>query len=145
MDLLRAVGEHRWFRLLARDGATEGLAGSVEWVRSPETGLWVQVGRAMDRVRLWAARARGDHVVGRVMGARMFVLGREDEDDAWTETHRFAAVLVRHRITGRYGVSVHKAPGHHGAWGGYLTDRTPELGPPPLLVIRALRSFGLAA
>ncbi|MEU3060631.1 hypothetical protein [Streptomyces subrutilus] len=79
------------------------------------------------------------------MGARAFVLGREDRDDAWTETQRLAAVLVRHRITDRYGVSVDKIPGRRGAWGVYLTDRMPELGPPPLLVIRAFRSFGLAA
>ncbi|MEU1018508.1 hypothetical protein [Streptomyces sp. NPDC005898] len=81
----------------------------------------------------------------RVMAARTFVLGRDDRGDAWAETQRLAAVLVRHRITERYGVSVHKVPGRHGKWGVYLTDRTPELGPPPLLVIRAFRSFGLAA
>lgn len=79
------------------------------------------------------------------MGRRTFVLGREDKGEAWTETQRLAAVLVRHRIAGRYGVSVHKVPGKRGAWGVYLTDRTPELGPPPLLMIRAFRSFGLAA
>lgn len=79
------------------------------------------------------------------MSARTFVLGREDRDDAFAEVQRLAAVLVRHRITERYGVSVHKVPGKRGAWGAYLTDRTPELGPPSLLVIRAFRSFGLAA
>ncbi|MEU3060632.1 hypothetical protein [Streptomyces subrutilus] len=40
--LLRAMAGYKWFRVLARDRHTEGLAGSVEWVRSPETGLWVQ-------------------------------------------------------------------------------------------------------
>ncbi|MFB6955264.1 hypothetical protein ACFCXP_37095 [Streptomyces niveus] len=53
--LLRAMSEHRWFRLLARDRATEGLAGSVEWVRSPETGLWVQWDEP------WTACAYGQH------------------------------------------------------------------------------------
>ncbi|MFJ4968669.1 hypothetical protein [Streptomyces sp. NPDC088755] len=79
------------------------------------------------------------------MATRAFILGREERDDAWTETQRFAAVLVRHRITDRYGVSVHKIPGRRGAWGVYLTDRTPVLGPPSLLIIRAFRSFGPAA
>lgn len=53
--LLRAMSEHRWFRLLARDRTTEGLAGSVEWVRSPETGLWVQFDEP------WTACAFGQH------------------------------------------------------------------------------------
>ncbi|MEU1018507.1 hypothetical protein [Streptomyces sp. NPDC005898] len=53
--LLRAVAQHKWFRLLARDRATEGLAGSVEWIRSPETGLWVQWDEP------WTACAYGQH------------------------------------------------------------------------------------
>ncbi|MFD7069843.1 hypothetical protein ACFV97_21730 [Streptomyces sp. NPDC059913] len=40
---------------------------------------------------------------------------------------------------------MHKIPGRRGAWGVYLTDRTPKLGQPPLLVIRAFRDFGLVA
>ncbi|MET8706505.1 hypothetical protein [Streptomyces californicus] len=67
---------------------------------------------------------------------RTFLLGRDDRDDAWAETVRLAEVLVRHRVTARYGVSRHKIYGRR-AWGVYLTDRTPELGPPPLLVILA--------
>ncbi|MFB6816284.1 hypothetical protein ACFCV8_17265 [Streptomyces sp. NPDC056347] len=96
----------------------------------------------MDSVRLRAARARRNAAAGRVMAARTFVLGREDKGEAWAEVQKLAAVLVRHRITDRYGVSVHEVPGKRGA---YLTDRTPELGPPALLAISAFRSFGLAA
>ncbi|MFE2977485.1 hypothetical protein [Streptomyces sp. NPDC059258] len=76
---------------------------------------------------------------------RTFLLGREDRDEAWAETIRLAEVLVRHRVTARYGVSRHKIQGRRGAWGVYLTDRYPEQGPPPLLVRRAFRDFGLAA
>ncbi|MER5304609.1 hypothetical protein ABT039_34795 [Streptomyces lasiicapitis] len=78
------------------------------------------------------------------MSARTFVLGREDRADAFTEVQRLAAVLVRARITDRYGISTHKVPGQ-GAWGVYLTDRTPELGPPSLVALAVFRSFGLAA
>lgn len=76
---------------------------------------------------------------------RTFILGREDRDEAWAETVRLAEVLVRHRITARYGVSRHKIQGCRGTWGVYLTDRRPELGPPSLLAVRAFRDFGLAA
>ncbi|MFD7539548.1 hypothetical protein [Streptomyces sp. NPDC059819] len=79
------------------------------------------------------------------MSGRTFVLGREDKGEAWAKTQELASVLVRLRMTGRYGASVHKIPGKRGAWGVYLTDRAPELGSPPLLVIRAFRNFGLAA
>ncbi|MGW2425081.1 hypothetical protein ACWC0C_38565 [Streptomyces sp. NPDC001709] len=53
--LLRAVAEYTWFRLLARDRETCGLAGSVEWVRNPETGLWQQWDEP------WTACAYGQH------------------------------------------------------------------------------------
>ncbi|MFB6423080.1 hypothetical protein ACFCXC_00400 [Streptomyces microflavus] len=76
---------------------------------------------------------------------RTFLLGREDRDEAWAETVRLAEVLVRHRVTARYGVSRHKIQGRRSAWGVYLTDRRPELGPPSLLAVRAFRDFGLAA
>ncbi|MFF1377530.1 hypothetical protein [Streptomyces sp. NPDC058308] len=75
---------------------------------------------------------------------RIFVLGRKGGDDAFAEVQRLAAVLVRARIANRYGVSARKVPGQ-GAWGVYLTDRTPELGPPSLAVLAVFRSFGLAA
>ncbi|MEU7584452.1 hypothetical protein AB0B50_43515 [Streptomyces sp. NPDC041068] len=78
------------------------------------------------------------------MSVRTFVLSREDRDDAFAEVQRLAAVLVRARITDRYGVSAHQVPGRR-AWGVYLTDRTPELGPPSLVALAAFRSFGLAA
>ncbi len=77
--------------------------------------------------------------------ARTFPLGRENRDEAWTETVRLAEVLVRHPITARYGVSRHAIKGRRGAWSVYLTDRCPELGPPSLPAVRAFRDFGLAA
>ncbi|WP_162890443.1 hypothetical protein [Streptomyces olivoreticuli] len=39
--LLRTA-KYSGFRLLARHTPTRVLAGSVEWVRSPESGIWVQ-------------------------------------------------------------------------------------------------------
>ncbi|MFE4610017.1 hypothetical protein ACFRK5_16960 [Streptomyces niveus] len=79
------------------------------------------------------------------MSARTFVLGHWTKNDATAELHRLAAVLVRAQITDRYGVSVHKVRGRRGAWAVYLTDRTPELGPPDPWARAVIRSFGLAA
>ncbi|MEV7360377.1 hypothetical protein [Kitasatospora sp. NPDC091276] len=39
---LVARSPYQAFRVLARDTETDGLAGFVEWVRSAETGRWVQ-------------------------------------------------------------------------------------------------------
>ncbi|MFJ7250739.1 hypothetical protein ACIQWA_39710 [Kitasatospora sp. NPDC098652] len=39
---LIARSPYKAFRVLARDTETGGLAGYVEWVRSPGTGRWVQ-------------------------------------------------------------------------------------------------------
>ncbi|MFB6909166.1 hypothetical protein ACFCWB_33305 [Streptomyces bacillaris] len=75
---------------------------------------------------------------------RTFLLGRESPSDAWAEVQALATVLVRYRLADRYGVSRHKIHGRD-AWGVYLTDRTPEAGPPPRLALAALRTFGLAA
>lgn len=79
------------------------------------------------------------------MSARTFVLGCASRPDASRQMHRLAAVFVRAGAAERYGVSVHKAPGPRGAWGVYLTDRTPELGPPDKWARAVFLSFGLAA
>ncbi|MFG2147503.1 hypothetical protein ACGFRG_25455 [Streptomyces sp. NPDC048696] len=49
------MAEYTGFRVLARDRQTEGLAGSVEWVRS-ETGMWVQWDEP------WTGCAYGQHM-----------------------------------------------------------------------------------
>lgn len=79
------------------------------------------------------------------MSARVLVVGCEGKPDASRQMHRLAAVLVRAGAAERYGVSVHKVPGRRGVWGVYLTDRTPELGPPDRWARAVFLSFGLAA
>ncbi|GGR71210.1 hypothetical protein GCM10010252_06880 [Streptomyces aureoverticillatus] len=78
------------------------------------------------------------------MSARTFVLGREDKDAASADLHRLAAVIRRSGMASRYGVSVHRVPGSS-SWGVYLTDRTPELGPPDEWARGVVLAFGVAA
>ncbi len=77
------------------------------------------------------------------MSARVFVLGREDQVSASAEMHRLASVLRRSGMTRRYGVSAHRVPGSS-SWGVYLTDRTPELGPPDGWARGVALAFGVA-
>ncbi|MEU9008534.1 hypothetical protein AB0D12_01835 [Streptomyces sp. NPDC048479] len=72
---------------------------------------------------------------------RTFVDGFEQRDDASANAARLAAVLVRARLTERFGVSVHRIPVSRSdqGWGVYLTDREPDQEPPAVL------SFGTLA
>ncbi|MFG2147502.1 hypothetical protein ACGFRG_25450 [Streptomyces sp. NPDC048696] len=78
------------------------------------------------------------------MSARMLVLGGTTRPAAVADMHRLAAALRRTGMTDRYGVSVHRVPGRKG-WGVYVTDRTPELGPPDAWARAVFQSSGLAA
>ncbi|MFI1099818.1 hypothetical protein [Streptomyces melanogenes] len=78
------------------------------------------------------------------MSARTLVLGGKTRPVAVAELHRLAAMLRRAGMTDRYGVSMHRVPGR-GAWGVYVTDRTPELGPPDAWARAVFLSCGLAA
>ncbi|MFF7689700.1 hypothetical protein ACFZB6_26585 [Streptomyces syringium] len=54
----RLIGQilpHQAFRVLARERDTHTLAGSVEWIRSAETGLWHQWDEP------WTACQHGQH------------------------------------------------------------------------------------
>ncbi|MFD4141585.1 hypothetical protein [Streptomyces sp. NPDC058572] len=72
---------------------------------------------------------------------RRFVDGYDERDDATAVASRLAAVLVRTRLTKRFGVSVHRIPVSRTSegWGVYLTDREPDQDPPAVL------SFGTLA
>ncbi|WP_161624875.1 hypothetical protein [Streptomyces spectabilis] len=78
------------------------------------------------------------------MSVRVLVLGGTTRRTAVADMHRLAAALRRTGMTDRYGVSVHTVPGRNG-WGVYVTDRTPELGPPDGWARAVFQSSGLAA
>ncbi|MFE9569216.1 hypothetical protein ACFYMW_12060 [Streptomyces sp. NPDC006692] len=78
------------------------------------------------------------------MSARTLVVGGSTRPKAVANMHRLAAALRRSGMTGRYGVSVHTVPGRNG-WGVFVTDRTPELGPPDAWARAVFQSSGLAA
>ncbi|MFI8263703.1 hypothetical protein [Streptomyces sp. NPDC085665] len=57
---------------------------------------------------------------------RHFILSRDDQDDAYDTAFRLGAVLVRARITERYGMQVRRIAGQRdipAGWGVYLIDR----------------------
>ncbi|MFD9629814.1 hypothetical protein [Streptomyces violascens] len=78
------------------------------------------------------------------MTTQTLVLGGTTRNKAVADMHRLAAALRRTGMTDRYGVSVHTVPGRSG-WGVYVTDRTPELGPPDAWARAVFQSSGLAA
>ncbi|MFJ2783665.1 MULTISPECIES: hypothetical protein [unclassified Streptomyces] len=66
-----------------------------------------------------------------------FVDGYDDRDSAYASAFRPARILVRARLSDRYGMSVHRMKG---GWGVYLTDRTPDRPAPATLRLLPFRS-----
>ncbi|MEV6076328.1 hypothetical protein AB0L80_14670 [Streptomyces sp. NPDC052069] len=71
---------------------------------------------------------------------RRFVDGYDERQDAAAVAFRLAAVLVRARLTERFGVSVHRIPVSQTSegWGVYLTDREPDQAPPAVISFSTL-------
>ncbi|MCX4677544.1 hypothetical protein OG413_19930 [Streptomyces sp. NBC_01433] len=71
---------------------------------------------------------------------RRFVDGYDERQDAAAVAFRLAPVLVRARLAGRFGVSVHRIPVSRSSqgWGVYLTDREPDQDPPAVISFSAL-------